>query len=70
MEAGRATYEEVDARREFKRRMKAAGKDIEYRHSAEHLMDAMPEAGFAEVGLVWRMFAGTILVGFSGRSEG
>ncbi len=65
-----ATQEEVGARGAFKRRMNAASKDIEYRHGAEHLMDAMPEAGFAEAGLVWRMFAGTILVGFSGRSEG
>ena len=62
--AGRTTEEEVDARWAFKRRMKEEGKDIEYRHSAEQLLNFMSEVGFQEVGLVWRMFATTILVGF------
>lgn len=64
--AGVATQEEIDARWEFKRRMKQEGKDVEYRHRAEDLLAAMGEAGFAEVGLVWRMFASTVLVGFGG----
>lgn len=62
--AGEATSEEIDARWAFKRQMKAEGKDVEYRHSEEAILDAMTEAGFAEVGIVWRMFADTILVGF------
>ena len=37
-----------------------------YRHRAEDLLTAMQTAGFAEVGLVWRMFAATVLVGFTG----
>jgi hypothetical protein len=60
------TQEEIDARWELKRRMKAEGKDIEYRHHAEDLLAAMQTAGFTEVGLVWRMFAATVLVGFTG----
>jgi tRNA (cmo5U34)-methyltransferase len=62
--AGAATQAEIDARWAFKREMKDEGKDVEYRHSAEHLLEAMNEAGFDEAGLVWRMFASTILVGF------
>ena len=45
--------------------MKAAGKDVEYEHSAENMIDAMTEAGFAEVAVVWRMFADTILLAFT-----
>lgn len=63
--AGVATREEIDLRRDYKRRMKAAGKDIEYEHRAEGLMRRMAEAGFDEVALAWRMFADTILVAFS-----
>lgn len=44
--------------------MKEQGKDVEYRHSAEGLLKVMSGAGFQEAGLVWRMFAMTILVGF------
>jgi len=61
---GRTTQEEIDARWAFKRRMKEGGRDIEYRQSVEHLLEVMFEAGFQEVGLVWRMFATTILAGF------
>jgi SAM-dependent methyltransferase len=60
------TQAEIDARWEFKRRMKQEGKDVEYRHRAEELLAAMREAGFGEVGLVWRMLASTVLVGFAG----
>ena len=63
--AGEATQEELDARWEFKRKMKAAGKDIEYRHTADDMLTAMAEAGFTETGIVWRMFADTILIGFT-----
>jgi SAM-dependent methyltransferase len=63
--AGQATQEEIDARWAFKRKMKAMGKDVEYRHAAETILSVMTEAGFAEVGIVWRMFADTILVGFT-----
>jgi len=59
-----ATNEEIDARWAFKRRMKAEGKDVEYRHAAETILGAMMGAGFTEVGIVWRMFADTMLVGF------
>ena len=62
--AGRTTREEVDARLAFKRKMKEEGKDPEYHHSAEDHLAVMSKAGFDEVGLVWRMFAATILVGF------
>ena len=30
--SGAATQQEIDARQEYKRRMKAAGKDVEYEH--------------------------------------
>ena len=50
---------------EYKRAMKAAGEDVEYEHSAENMIDAMTEAGFAEVAVVWRMFADTILLAFT-----
>jgi len=63
--AGQATQEEVDARWEFKRKMKAAGKDVEYRHTADGILADMAEAGFAEMGIVWRMFADTILMAFT-----
>ena len=62
--AGATTQAEIDARWELKRTMKAEGKDVEYRHGAEGLLAAMQRAGFSEVGLVWRMFATTVLVGF------
>lgn len=62
--AGLTTQDEVDACWEHKRRMKTQGKDVEYRHSAEHLLATMQDAGFTEVGMVWRMFAATVLAGF------
>ena len=62
--SGIATQQEIDARVEYKRAMKAAGQDVEYEHSAENMIDAMSEAGFDEVAVVWRMFADTILPGF------
>ena len=67
--AGHATQEEVDARREFKRKMKAAGKDVEYRHTADGILAAMAEAGFSETGIVWRMFADTIVMAFTSEHE-
>ena len=63
--SGIATQQEIDARVEYKRAMKAAGQDIEYEHSAENMIDAMIEAGFDEVAVVWRMFADTILLAFT-----
>ena len=63
--AGIATEEEIELRRDYKRRMKAAGKDVEYEHGAEGLMRRMEEAGFDEMAVAWRMFADTILVAFS-----
>ena len=63
--SGVATQQEIDARVEYKRAMKAAGQDVEYEHSAENMIDAMTEAGFAEVAIVWRMFADTILLSFT-----
>ena len=63
--SGVATQQEIDARVEYKRAMKAAGQDVEYEHSAESMIDAMTEAGFAEVAVVWRMFADTILLAFT-----
>ena len=63
--SGLATQHEIDARLEFKRAMKSAGKDIEYEHSAEHMVDVMSTVGFAEVALVWRMFSDTILVAYT-----
>lgn len=66
---GMATQEEIDARKEFKRRMKAAGKDVEYEHRAEDLIGAMAQAGFDEVAVVWRMFADTILLAFTPKAE-
>ncbi|MYA22463.1 MAG: class I SAM-dependent methyltransferase [Gemmatimonadetes bacterium] len=63
--SGVATQQEIDARVEYKRAMKAAGQDIEYEHSAENMIDAMIDAGFAEVAVVWRMFADTILLAFT-----
>lgn len=63
--SGIATQQEIDARVEYKRAMKAAGKDVEYEHSAENMIEAMSEAGFDEVAVVWRMFADTILLAFT-----
>lgn len=63
--AGRVTQEEIDARWAFKSRMKAEGKDNEYSHSVTDILQKMREAGFADVGLVWRMFQATILMGFT-----
>ena len=63
--SGVATKQEIDARVEYKRAMKAAGEDVEYEHSAENVIDAMTEAGFSEVAVVWRMFADTILLAFT-----
>ena len=63
--SGVATQQEIDARVEYKRAMKAAGQDVEYEHSAEDMIDAMTKAGFAEVAIVWRMFADTILLAFT-----
>ncbi|MDE2812669.1 MAG: class I SAM-dependent methyltransferase [Gemmatimonadota bacterium] len=60
-----ATQQEIDARVEYKRAMKAAGQDVEYEHSAENMIDAMTEGGFSEVAVVWRMFADTILLAFT-----
>ena len=60
-----ATQEEIDARQEYKRRMKAAGKDVEFEHRAEDLIGAMAQAGFDEVAVVWRMFADAILMAFT-----
>ena len=62
IDSGIATREEIERRQDYKRRMKAAGKDIEYEHDAEGLMRRMEEAGFDEVSVAWRMFADTILV--------
>ena len=64
-----ATQQEIDTRVEYKRAMKAAGEDVEYEHSAENMIDAMSEAGFAEVAVVWRMFADTILLAFTPNKE-
>jgi SAM-dependent methyltransferase len=63
--SGIVTQQEIDVRVEYKRAMKAAGQDIEYEHSAENMIDAMIEAGFDEVAVVWRMFADTILLAFT-----
>ena len=63
--SGVATQQEIDARVEYKRAMKAAGQDVEYEHSAENMIDTMTEVGFAEVAVVWRMFADTILLAFT-----
>lgn len=64
IDSGRVTREEIDARRDYKRKMKAAGKDVEYEHRAEDLMRAMTGAGFEEGAVVWRLFADTILLAF------
>ncbi len=64
IDAGLVTREEIDARREYKRMMKAAGKDNEYEHRAEDLIHAMTEAGLDDVAVVWRLFADTILMAF------
>jgi len=63
--AGRATRQEIDDRWALKRRMQNEGKDVGYRHSAEQICAAMKASGFNDVGLVWRMFATTILLGFT-----
>jgi ubiquinone/menaquinone biosynthesis C-methylase UbiE len=60
--SGEVTQEEIDARWEFKRRMKEEGKDVEYSHSTEDIMAAMTAAGFEEVGLVWRWFSATVII--------
>ncbi len=65
IDSGIATREEIELRRDYKRRMKAAGRDVEYEHDAEGLMRRLEEAGFDEVAVAWRMFADTILVAFS-----
>ena len=65
VDSGRVTREEIDARREYKRTMKAAGKDVEYEHRADDLISAMTGAGFEEAAAVWRLFADTILLAFT-----
>ena len=67
--SGAATQQEIDARLEYKRKMKAAGKDVEYEHRAEDLIGAMTQAGFEEAAVVWRMFADTILLAFTPDTE-
>jgi len=37
---------------------------VEYDHSGENIINAMAEAGFDEVAVVWRIFADTILMAF------
>ena len=64
IDSGLVTREEIDARRDYKRTMKAAGKDIEYEHRAEDLIHAMDGAGFDDVAVVWRLFADSILLAF------
>jgi len=64
IEAGKTTQKEIDDRWEFKRKMKADGKDVEYWHSADNILNTLAAVGFSEAGVVWRMFADTILVGF------
>ena len=63
--SGEAARAEIDARRDFKRKMKAAGKDVEYGHDFEDLVRTMDQAGFEEVSAVWRMFSDTILLAFT-----
>ncbi len=65
VDSGVATRQEIEARMEYKRAMKAAGRDVEYEHSAESMIEAMTGAGFAEVAVVWRMFADAILLAFT-----
>jgi len=62
--AGRATQDDIDARWAFKRKMKEQGQDVEYRHRAEDITEAMRAAGFDEIGLVWLRFGITILMAF------
>ena len=50
--AGRATQEETDARLAFKKKMKAEGKDTEYRHTADTILADMSKAGFHEADLL------------------
>ena len=64
IESGNVTREEIDAKREYKRKMRAAGKDVEYEYRAEDLIRAMKGAGFEETAVVWRLFADTILLAF------
>lgn len=66
---GTVTQEELDARVAFKREMKEQGKNVEFRHSAERIIETMQAAGFDEVGLVWRMFANTIIMAFVAEGE-
>lgn len=63
---GRATEEGIDARWAFKGRMKDEGRDVEYCHSAERLLELMQEAGFQEYGLVWHVYPAAIIEGFAG----
>ena len=62
---GEVTQTEIDARWAFKRRMKAAGKDVEHRHTANDILSAMAESGFQETAVAWRAFGDTILLGFT-----
>ena len=66
---GNATQQEITARWAFKRAMKEAGKDAEYRHSAAELLQAMSDVGFEEVGFVWHEFATAIAVAFAPSSR-
>ena len=64
LSSGRVTRAELEARYALKRRLKTESRSIEYRHTAEALLEAMLAGGFREAGLVWRSFAHTILLGF------
>lgn len=60
---GLATQAEIDTRLAYKKNMKAQGKDVEYRHQANDMINTMTEAGFSEAAVVWRMFNDTIILG-------
>jgi tRNA (cmo5U34)-methyltransferase len=57
--SGCTTQTEIEERLAFKRRMKEAGRDVEYMHRVEDFLDWMRTAGFADTGVVWRMFSST-----------
>jgi SAM-dependent methyltransferase len=67
---GQATQAELDAREAFKRKMRDEGKDAEYRHRAEALLDSMRKAGFAEASVVWQLFSQAIIIALRASSGG
>ncbi len=62
IDVGDTSEQEIADRWAFKRSMKEAGKDVEYKHRVEDYYQCFGKAGFGECAVVWRTFSITIMV--------